>query len=167
MSGLTLTFEQVTWKFIGIIYLLGPTTAPSEGVKRYWADKHSWPRRVVWLWPMNMWPENQSGSSTHWGQPLYQVGIDQVKGSKDIKLTTQWVEKSGLTLTFKYLTWKSIGIIYLLWATPSLSLVLIKWTGQKILSGKHLVYRPTDRHTNRPLQNNIPPLSRGGNNKSN
>ena len=40
--------------------------------------------------------------------------------------------------------WKSIGIIYLLGATPAPSLVLIKWRGRKILSGQYLVYRLTD-----------------------
>ena len=33
-----------------------------------------------------------------------------MKGSKDIEQTTQWAEKGGLTLTFKLVTWKSIGI---------------------------------------------------------
>ena len=69
------------------------------------------------------------------------------KGLKYIKSTTQWAEKSGLTLTFEHVTWKSIGIIYSLRATPAPSLVLIMWRGQKILSGQHLVYRPTDRPT--------------------
>ena len=30
--------------------------------------------------------------------------IDQVKGSKDMGRTTQWAEKSGLTLTFEHVT---------------------------------------------------------------
>ena len=34
--------------------------------------------------------------------PCTKFGIDQVKGSKDIKRTTQWAEKSDLTLTFEY-----------------------------------------------------------------
>ena len=71
------------------------------------------------------------------GNPYTKFGIDQVKGSKDIERTTQWAEKSGLTLTFEHVTWKSIGIIYSLRATPAPSLVLIKWRGQKILSGQH------------------------------
>ena len=50
---------------------------------------------------------------------------------------THWARKSGLTLTLEHVTWKSIGIIYLLGATPAPSLVLIKWRGQKILSGQH------------------------------
>ena len=57
---------------------------------------------------------------------FYIGGIDQVKGSKDIKWTTQWDEKSGLTLTFEHVTSKSIGIIYSLRATPAPSMVLIK-----------------------------------------
>ena len=59
------------------------------------------------------------------------------KGSKDIEQTTHWAQKSGLTLTFEHVTWKSIGIIYLMGTTPAPSLVLIKWRGQKILSGQH------------------------------
>ena len=111
--------------------------------------KHTGLRRVVWPWSLNMWPENQQGSATNWGQPLHQVlywssegvkrywedntvgweewfdldlwtcdlkinrnhlliegnpctkfGIAQVKESKDIEQTTQWAEKTGLTLTF-------------------------------------------------------------------
>ena len=34
------------------------------------------------------------------------------KGLKYIKWTTHWAQKSGLTLTFEYMTWKSIWIIY-------------------------------------------------------
>ena len=80
-------------------------------------------------------------------------------GSKDIERTTQWAKKSGLTLTFEHVTWKSIGIIYSVRATPAPSLVLIKWRGQKILSGQHLVYRPTDSCKT------ICPLFQGGHKK--
>ena len=38
------------------------------------------------------------------GNPCTKFGIDQVKGSKDIGQTTQWAEKSGLTLTFDHVT---------------------------------------------------------------
>ena len=73
--------------------------------------------------------------TTQWAKkrrnPCTKFGIDQVKGSKDIEQTTQWAEKSCLTLTFEHVTWKSIGIIYSLRATPAPSLVLIKWRGQK------------------------------------
>ena len=93
--------------------------------------------------------------------PCTKFGIDQVMGSKDIEQTTQCAEKSGLTLTFEHVTWKSIEIIYLLRATPAPSLVLIKWRGQKILSRQHLVYRPTDQLTDRHLQTNMPPFSKG------
>ena len=41
------------------------------------------------------------------GNPCTKFGIDQVKGSKDIERTTLWAEKSGLTLTFEHVTWKS------------------------------------------------------------
>ena len=59
------------------------------------------------------------------------------KELKYIKWTTHSAQKSGLTLTFEHVTWKSIGIIYSLRATPAPSLILIKWRGQKILSGQH------------------------------
>ena len=66
-------------------------------------------------------------------------------------------------LTLEHVTWKSIGIIYSLRSTPAPSLVLINWRCQKILSGQHLVYRPTDRHTNRPTYSckTICPLFQG------
>ena len=180
------------------------------------SGQHNGLRRVVWPWPLNIWPENQEGPFTHWEQPLHQVwywssdgvksywadntvgweewfdldlwtcdlkiardhlliqgnpctkfGIDQVKRSKNIERKTQWAEKSGLTLTFEHLTWKSIGIIYLLRATPAPSLVLIKWRGQKILSGQHLVFRPIDRPTYWPTDSckTICPLFQGGQEK--
>ena len=97
----------------------------------------------------------------HGCNPCTKFGIDQVKGSKDIEQTPHWARKSGLTLTFEHVN--TIGVIYLLRATPAPSLVLIKWRGQQILSGQHLVYSPTDRPTYQPtyrltdrqLQNNI------------
>ena len=98
------------------------------------------------------------------GNPCTNFGFDQVKGSKDIERTTQCAEKSGLTLTFEHVTWKSIGIIYSLRATPAPSLVLIKGRGQKTLSEQHLVYRPTDRPTDRPTvaKQYVPFFKRGG-----
>ena len=100
------------------------------------------------------------------GNPCTKFGIDQVKRSKDIERTTHWARKSGLTLTFENVTWKSIGIIYSLRVTLAPSLVLIKWRGLKILSGQHLDYRltdphTTDQHTDQQLLNNMPPFSRG------
>ena len=99
--------------------------------------------------------------------PCTKFGIDQVKESKDIERKTQWAQKSGLTLTFEHVTWKSIGIIYELGATPVPSLVLIQWSGQRMLSGQHLVYRPTDRpidrHTERPtVAKQYAPFFKGG-----
>ena len=40
----------------------------------------------------------------HGRNPRTKFGIDQVKKSKDIEQTTQWAEKSVLTLTFLHLT---------------------------------------------------------------
>ena len=56
------------------------------------------------MWPVKNWNHLLIGCN-----PCTKFGIDQVKGSKDIELTTQWAEKSGLTLTFELVTWKSIG----------------------------------------------------------
>ena len=103
------------------------------------------------------------------GTPCTKFGIDQDTGSKDIERTTQWAEKSCLTLTFKHVTWKSIWIIYALGTTPALSLVLIKWRGQKILSGQHALGLQTDRPTDRPTDSykTICPLFQGGHKNAN
>ena len=42
--------------------------------------------------------------TTYMYNPCTKFGIDQEKGSKDIERTTQWAEKSGLTLTFEHVT---------------------------------------------------------------
>ena len=94
-SGLTLTFEHVTWKSIGVNYLLGSTTAPSLVLNKWRGQKilsgqHSGMRRVVWPWPLNMWPENQKGSSTHWGQPLHQVWYWSSEGVKRYWADNTW-----------------------------------------------------------------------------
>ena len=39
------------------------------------------------------------------GNACTKYGVDQVKGSIDIERTTQWAEKSGLTLTFEHVNW--------------------------------------------------------------
>ena len=53
-------------------------------------------------------------------------------------------------------------------ATPAPSLVLIKRRGQKILTGQHLVYRPTYRPTDIPPDSckTICPLFQGGHKNS-
>ena len=105
--------------------------------ERFWADNTLGSKE--WF-DFNLWTCDLKINRDHLligGKPCTKFGIDQVKGSKDIERTTHWAEKSGLTLTFDHVTWKSIGIIYSLRATPARSLVLIKWMGQKILSGQH------------------------------
>ena len=141
-SGSTLTFEHVTWKSIGLNYSLRATLAPSlvlikRGVKRYWADntvgREEWFDLDLCTCDLKI----NRDLLLIGCNPFTKFGIDQVKVSKDIERTTQWAEKSGLTITFEHVTWKSIGIIYSLRATPALSLVLTKWRGQKILSRQH------------------------------
>ena len=102
---------------------------------------------MVWPWPLNMWPENHllgANSCTRFG-------IDQVKGSKDFEPTTQWAERSGLTLTFEHVTWKSIGIIYLLGANSCTKFGIDQVKGSKDIERTTLrlqtdrpIYRPTD-----------------------
>ena len=63
-SGLTLTFEHVTLKSIGIIYSLRAIPAPNLVLIEWRSQKilsgqHSVLRSVVWPWPLNMWPENK------------------------------------------------------------------------------------------------------------
>ena len=99
-SALTLTFEHLTLKINRDHLLIEGNPCTKFGIDQVkgqtiLSGQHRGLRRVVWPWPLNMWP------------------------------------------------WKSIGIIYSLRATPAPSLVLIKWRSQKILSGQHLVYRPT------------------------
>ena len=72
-----------------------------------------------------------------WVQTLHRVWYWSCERVKRYWANTQSARKSGLTLTFEHVTWKSIGIIYSLRATPAPSLVLIKSRGQKILSGQH------------------------------
>ena len=67
----------------------------------------------------------------------FTIEAKPVEASKHIKWTTHWAQKSGLIWTFEHATWKSIGIIYLLGATPAQSLILIKWRVKKILTGQH------------------------------
>ena len=105
--------------------------------KRYWADNTV--GRAEWF-DLDLWTCDLKINMDHLlieGNSCTKISNDQVKGSNDIERTTQWAEKSGLTLTFEHVNWKSIGIIYLLRATRVPRIVLIKWSGQKILSGQH------------------------------
>ena len=126
------------------VYFLCMSEASKQGIKIYKVDNTLGSKE--WF-DLDLWTCDLKINRDHLlieGNPCTKFGIDQVNGSKDIERTTQWAEKSGLTLTFEHVTWKSIGIIYSLRATSAPSLVLIKWRGQKILRGHHLVYRPTD-----------------------
>ena len=147
------------WCTIRVYLLCRGKTCPKQVSKGFkyikWTTHWAQERFDLELWKCDL--KINSDHLRIGRNPCTKFGIDQVKGSKDIEQTTQLAEKSGLTLAFEHVNWKSIGIICLLGATPAPSLVLIKWSGQKILSGQHLVYKPTDRQ----LQNNIPPFSRG------
>ena len=102
-SGLTLTLEHVTWKSIGIIYLLRATPAQNL-VKRYWADT-----TVGWEnnFDLDLWTGDLESNRDHLlieVNPCTKFGIDQMKGSKDIKRTIHWAEKSDLILAFEHVS---------------------------------------------------------------
>ena len=75
---LTLTFDLLTWKSIGIIYLsltiyllslkLVGQSIVELSVAQGIEDQHD-----LWPWPLTYWPEYQQGSSTHQGLSTYQV----------------------------------------------------------------------------------------------
>ena len=46
--------------------------------------------RVVWPWPLLMWPENQMGSSTYWAQRLHQVWYWSNEGVKRYWADNTW-----------------------------------------------------------------------------
>ena len=88
---LTLTFDLLTWKSIGIIYsprtiylpslkLLGQSLlelSVAQGEVN-WHDLWPWNSQIVKkivinLWPLTYWPEYHKGSSTHQGLSTYQV----------------------------------------------------------------------------------------------
>lgn len=103
-------------------------------------------RPTVWPWPLIMWLKNQLGTS------CTKFGKLQAKGLKDFEQIT-----SNLTLTFDYVTRNSVGNIYSLrlYEVCQLSregakmyLADITWSSN----------RSTDRH----VQNNMPPFSKGG-----
>ena len=154
-------FDLDLWKSIGIIYSLRAT------LHQVWFDQVKGSKYIAWTiqwFDLDLWTCDLKINRDHLlieGNPCTKFGINQVKGSKDIEQTRQWAEKSGLTLTFEHVTWKSRGIIFLLRATPAPSLVLIKWRGQKILSGQHFRI-PTDWHTDRPIVKQNSPFFKGG-----
>ena len=114
-----------------------PVEASKQGIKINKVDNTLGSKE--WF-DLNFWTCDLKINSDHLligRNPCTKFHIDQVKGSKYIERTTLWAQKTGLTLAFEHVTWESIVIIHLLRATPATSLVLIKWRGQKILSGQH------------------------------
>ena len=114
-----------------------PVEASKQGIKINKVDNTLGSKE--WF-DLNFWTCDLKINSDHLligRNPCTKFHIDQVKGSKYIERTTLWAQKSGLTLAFEHVTWKSTGIIYSLRATPAPSLVLIKWRGQTILREQH------------------------------
>ena len=94
------------------------------------------------------------------GNPCTKFGIDQVKGSKDIARTTQRAQKSGLTLTFEHVTLKINRDHLLIEGNPSTKFGIDQLKGSKDIE-RTTHGLQTDRPTDRQLQNNMPPFSRG------
>ena len=96
--------------------------------------------------------------------PCTKFGIDQVKGSKDIKRTTHWAEKSGLTLTLEHVTLQINRDHLLIDVNPCTNFGIDQVKGSKNIEQTILglqTDRPTYRLTDQQLHNNIPPFSRG------
>ena len=75
---LTLTFDLLTWKSIGIIYSPRTIYLPSlklvgQSVLELSVAQGEVDWHDLWPWPLTYWPENQQGSSTHQGLSTYQV----------------------------------------------------------------------------------------------
>ena len=168
-SGLTLTFEHVTWNSIESIYS-GTLTGEFSDL---------WRQTVINVQLHNMLNKKYMPPTVHYllgATHAPSLVLIKWKGQK-ILSGQHTVPKSGLTLTFEHVTWNSIESIYsgtltgefsdlwrqtvinvqlhnmlnkkympptvhyLLGATHAPSLVLIKWKGQKILSGQHTVFQ--------------------------
>ena len=101
-SGMTLTFEHVTWNSIGIIYLLREIPAPSLVLIKWrgqniLSGQHTWLWRVVWPW---LWSSDLKINRDHLlidDNPYIKFGTDQVKGSRDIERTTLGLQTDRLT----------------------------------------------------------------------
>ena len=140
---LTLTFDHVTWKSVGVIYCLWTSTIlsimrnfPAKGSREI--DRATFLQRpAIWSWPLTMWPE---GSSTPYGHPPYQVWQLSRKGWVDNFCT----KTNSLTLTFDQVTWKWVEVIYSLEAFTVPSFAAFKKRAQNTLSWHRLVYRPTN-----------------------
>ena len=117
----------------------------SEGVNKYWADY--------------FYSKTSSLASTFHHVTWKSIGFIYFLGWSTVSSLATFLKKvvkrywadiictktGSLTLPFDHVTSKSIGNIYFLGASTVPSLPTFKPRGLKILSGHHLVYRPTDR----------------------
>ena len=98
-----------------------PTKFEASGAKHYWSvsqgvgDGHD-------FWPLPYWPEYQYGSSIGPGLSTYQVWRFWVKAFFSNLLHKVW----RTNMTFRLLTWISIGIIYSLKTIYLSSLKLLR-----------------------------------------
>ena len=96
VCSLTLTFDLLTWKSIGIIYSPRTIYLPSlkllgQSVLELSVAQGEVNWHDLWPWPLTYWPENQLGSSTHqelstyqvwsfWGRAFLSYQLHKVKG---------------------------------------------------------------------------------------
>ena len=132
---LTLTFDLLTWKSIGIIYSPRTIYLPSlkllgRSVLELSVAQGEVNWHDLWPWPLTYWPEYQ------WDHLLtkdYLPTKCEASGAKCswVISCTRWSELAwSLTLTFDLLTWISIGIIY---SPRTIYLPSLKLLGRSVL----------------------------------
>ena len=132
---LTLTFDLLTWKSIGIIY--SPRTIYLPSLKLL---GQSVPELLVtqanltgMTFDLDLWPTDLNINRDHLLTKDYLPTKFEASGAKCswVISCTRWSKLAWpLTLTFDLLTWKSIGIIY---SPRTIYLPSLKLLGQSVL----------------------------------
>ena len=132
---LTLTFDLLTWKSIGIIYLPRTIYLPSlkllgQSVLELSVAQDEVNLHDLWL---DLWPTDLNINRDHLLAKDYLPTKFVASGAKRywVISCTRWSKLAWpLTLTFDLLTWKSIGIIY---SPRTMYLPSLKLLGQSVL----------------------------------
>jgi len=139
-ATVTLTFDRLTSKFVGLIYWPWPIFLPSRMTVTHKLFKIL-SRHVLCIkcyCDLDLWPQNVQGSSTDHDQPSYNV-----EWSSLINFSRYWADmvfalNATVTLTFDLVTSKCIGVIYWPWPIFLLSNMTVTHKLFKILSGQGL-----------------------------
>ena len=171
---LTLTFDLLTWKSIGIIYSWRTVYLPSLKLLGQSVLDLSYQLHKAWdtnmAYDLDLWPTDLNINRDHLLIMEYlptKFEASWAKCSWLISCTRCWWPTWPLTLTFDLLTWKSIGIIYSSRTiyVPSLKLLGKSLLGLSVAQGwGRPTYRPTDGPTDGPTcaTQYAPPFSKGG-----